>query len=133
MEDSALALRANSATTLNHKLSAVTGAIIDGCLGRARLPNLDRGKTEAVVSLCGKGCRGERAKLLRDDPAAASAHSSLWPNAAIQLAPAYKHLGGLIHHTGALLREVRHRSALACATFNKRRKKIVGSLVVCWP
>ncbi|CAE6923113.1 unnamed protein product, partial [Symbiodinium sp. CCMP2456] len=98
MDDSALMVRSRSADALADKLSVTAGALLDGCLGRALLPNLDKGKTEAIVSLRGAGSRKERQ----------------------------------IHQTGALIREIRHRVALAWVAFTKRRKHIFASPCVAW-
>ena len=130
MDDAALVVTGQSPGDLVTRLGHIAGALLDGCLGRALLPNLDRGKTEAVVSLTGPGSRKARANLFRDDPATIAAHSTHWPSARIKVVPLYKHLGGHIHHTGALIRELRHRIALAWVAFTKRRKKVFASVYV---
>ena len=130
MDDAAFVLRHSGAQALVDHLGQTAGALLDSCLGRALLPNLDSGKTEAVVSLQGKHSRSLRARLFRDDPAVIPAQSNLWPGAHIRLVSQYKHLGGIIHHTGSLLREVKFRVAAAWQAFNKRRKKVFASPVV---
>ena len=130
MDDAAFVLRHHSAATLIQHLGRTAGALLDGCLGRALLPNLDRGKTEAIVSLQGSGSRKARADLFRAEQPSIPARSRLWPDAHIRLVAQYQHLGGTIHHTGALQREIKHRIALAWQAFNKRRKKIFTSPVV---
>ena len=132
MDDAALVLQAHTAPALVDKLRQTAGVLLDGCLGRALLPNLDRGKTEAVVSLRGPGSRQTRAQTFRDDPATLDVNSDLWPGARIQLVPLYRHLGGHIHQSGALIREVRHRVALAWAAYTKRRKTIFAFSFVNW-
>ena len=67
MDDSALVLQAASATDLIRRLHVTTAALLDSCLGRALLPNLDRGETEAIVSLRGKGSRQLRASTFSGD------------------------------------------------------------------
>ena len=118
MDDSALVLEASSADELLRRLRLTTAALLDSCLGRALLPNLDRGKTEAIVSLKGKGSRKLRASLFARDPPVVEVDSRLWPGAQVQLVSVYRHL--------------RHRRAMAWSAFNKRRKKIFGSPVVAW-
>ena len=130
MDDAALVVNGKSPTDLIERLGHIAGALLDGCLGRALLPNLDRGKTEAVVSLTGPGSRKARACLFRDDPATIAAQSEHWPSAHIKVVPLYKHLGGHIHHTGALIRELKHRVAMAWVAFTKRRKKVFASAYV---
>ncbi|OLQ00494.1 hypothetical protein AK812_SmicGene16833 [Symbiodinium microadriaticum] len=114
------------------RLSITTAALLDSCLGRALLPNLDRGKTEAIVSLKGKGSRGLRASLFSKDPPVVDVDSRLWPGAQVQLVSVYTHLGGLIHCDALLKHELRHRRALAWQAFNKRHKKIFSSPIVAW-
>ncbi|CAE7657229.1 unnamed protein product [Symbiodinium sp. CCMP2592] len=130
MDDTALVLYTTVASELPHKIKRTLGILLDSCLGRALLPNLDRGKTETIVSLTGTGSRKLRAELFRDDPPLISADSRLWPGATVQIVPHYRHLGGLIHHSGALLRELRCRVAMAWQAFNKRRKRIFSSRFV---
>ena len=130
MDDSAFVVCHADASTLVGNLRLISGALLDSCLGRAMLPNLDRGKTEAVLSLVGRGSRKLRADLFRRDPPVLEAPCQLWPGANVRLVSQYKHLGGLIHHTGSLLREVKCRVALAWGAFNRRRKRIFASPVV---
>ena len=133
MDDSALVLHSDSAESLVGKLRHTTGALLDGCLGRALLPNLDRGKTEAVISLRGRHSRRLRKELFAVDPPTITVDGQLWPSAQIQLVSSYRHLGGIVHHDGGLRKELRHRTALAWAAFNKRRKHIFASPTVTWP
>ena len=130
MDDAAFVLRHANAHSLIGNLKFAAGALLDSCLGRALLPNLDRGKTEAVVSLQGSGSRALRAQLFREDLPTIPADSRLWPDAHVRLVAQYRHLGGVIHHTGELQREVKLRTALAWQAFNKRRKQVFGSPTV---
>ncbi|CAE7548123.1 unnamed protein product [Symbiodinium microadriaticum] len=130
MDDSAFVLCHPDAGTLVANLQHISGALLDSCLGRALLPNLDRGKTEAILALQGRHSRKLRADLFRQDPPTLDAPSQLWPGAKIRLVTQYKHLGGMLHHTCSLLREVKCRVALAWGAFNKRRKRVFASPVV---
>ncbi|CAE7487959.1 HBS1L, partial [Symbiodinium microadriaticum] len=130
MDDSAFVLCHQDAGSLVDNLQHTSGHLLDSCLGRALLPNLDQGKTEAILSLQGKGSRKLRTDLFRPDPPVLEAPSDLWPGAHIRLVTQYRHLGGVLHHTGSLLREVKCRVALAWGAFNKRRKRIFASPVV---
>ncbi|CAE7599718.1 GIP [Symbiodinium sp. CCMP2592] len=130
MDDAALVIQSAVADDMPEKLRCTIGALLDGCLGRALLPNLDRGKTEAILALTGRGSRKLRAALFRDAAPHIAAQSELWPSAQVRLVPCYRHLGGLIHHSGSLLRELRHRTALAWSACNRRRKKVFASSFV---
>ena len=76
--------------------------------------------TEAILALVGPGSGALRADFFRDAVPTIAAHSRLW-------LPCYKHLGGKLHHSGSLIKELRYRVALAWGAFNKRRKKIFAS------
>ncbi|CAE6969206.1 unnamed protein product [Symbiodinium sp. CCMP2456] len=131
MDDSALVIQAQTASGLAEQVASTTGALLDSCLGRALLPNLDKGKTEAVVTVVGPGSRKCRAHMFRADPPTMQVDSALWPHAEVRLVAEYRHLGGTVHHSGTMTREIKHRVAMAWAAFNKRRKKIFASPIVC--
>jgi len=96
-------------------------------VARALLPNLDKGKTEFVVSVVGQGSREVRKVLFAPADPGLSIPSRLWPDARVRLVPTYQHLGGFIHHDASLVRELRHRVGLAWKAFISRKKKIFGS------
>ncbi|CAE7254309.1 PEPKR2 [Symbiodinium sp. CCMP2592] len=50
--------------------------------------------------------------------------------ARVRVVSQYRHLGGLIHHSGKVIREVRSRTALAHEAFQKHKRAIFGSPVI---
>ena len=130
MDDLALLISANSAPELLSAVSGAAAALLDECLRAMLHPNLDPGKTEALVSLTGKQSRTLRSQLFRSAESSIPAPSMLWPNARIRIVPTYKHLGGLLHWSGSLHPELRTRCAQAWQAFRKQRKLVYGSPTV---
>ncbi|CAE7575846.1 unnamed protein product [Symbiodinium sp. CCMP2592] len=130
MDDLALMMLSDSAESVVTKAGQVTGALIDACLSRALLPNLARGKTELIIVPSGAGSKGVRARLFRDKEPSIAIPSRLWTAARVRVVTSYRHLGGTIHFTGDLAREVRSRVALAHDAFQKRKRQIFGSPAV---
>ena len=50
--------------------------------------------------------------------------SEHWPGGRLRIVPAYKHLGGRLHHKGLLMAEVRIRLGQAWSAFQSRRRQI---------
>ncbi|CAE7485179.1 unnamed protein product [Symbiodinium sp. CCMP2592] len=130
MDDLALMMLSDSAESIVTKAGHVTGLLVDACLSRALLPNLARGKTELIIVPSGTGSKGVRASLFRDKDPSIEIPSRLWPGARVRVVNSYRHLGGTIHFTGDLSREVRSRVALAHEAFQKRKRHIFGSPTV---
>ena len=95
------------------------------------MPNLDKGKTEALVSCVGQGARKVRIDHLSDDGPTVSVLSEQWKGARLRIVPMYKHLGGVLHHKGGLRAEVRVRTALAWQSFRKHWSRLFGQAHVC--
>ena len=130
MDDAALMVRTSRAGDLADAVVRVTFCLIDECLGRALLPNLDRGKTEAIVCPVGRDSRRVKAALLAASPPELPLDCTAWPSARLRLVSGYVHLGGKIHFTGALARELRHRVALAWTAFVAKKKRVFASPLV---
>ena len=65
MDDLSLMLRAQDSTALLDRLCTGTAVLLDACLEHALLPNLGRGKTEALVMLRSSGTKEARRRLHR--------------------------------------------------------------------
>ncbi|CAE7455880.1 unnamed protein product [Symbiodinium sp. CCMP2592] len=127
MDDLSLLLQAPDSHTLVQRLRLGASTLLDTCLEHALLPNLKRGKTEALVHLRAKGARHVKRQLFDEFAGALPLNCRLWPEAKLRLTATYKHLGGVLHHRGSLLREVQARIAQAWTAFNSRKKQIFGS------
>ncbi|OLQ12453.1 hypothetical protein AK812_SmicGene3619 [Symbiodinium microadriaticum] len=130
MDDLALLVSAKSADELVTTVSGASAALLDECLRAMLHPNLDPGKTEALISLAGKGSRNLRGQLFRSAEPSIQVPSLLWPSARVRLVPVYKHLGGLLHWSGSLRPELKTRCAQAWQAFRKQRKLVYGSPTV---
>ena len=130
MDDLSLLLQAPDAEAFLQRLTYGASTLVDSCLEHALLPNLGRGKTEALVHLRSRQARSVRRQLFADQGGALPLRCRLWPEAKLRVTAAYKHLGGLLHHQGHLLREVKARAAQAWTAFNQNKKKVFASPLV---
>ena len=130
MDDLALLLTAPSPSAMLESVKIAASILVDECLCALLHPNLDRGKTEALVSLVGKGSQGVRGSLFRSDDPSIPLASRLWPSARLRLVPRYRHLGGILHWKGSLEPELKHRTAQAWAAFRKHRRLVFSSPAV---
>ena len=130
MDDAALMVQVDKAGDLADAVVRVTSSLVDECLGRALLPNLDRGKTEAIVCPVGRDSRRVKAALFAASSPELPLACVSWPSARLRLVSGYVHLGGKLHFTGALSRELRHRAALAWTAFVAKKKRVFASPLV---
>ena len=131
MDDATFLVGSPTSHALPVALASTGAAVIDACVGRALLPNLDKGKTEFIACPLGQGSRQVRKDLFTDSDPSLRLDSRLWPDSRVRLVSSYRHLGGIIHHDSSLSRELKHRVALAWKAFNTRKRQIFGSPGVC--
>ncbi|CAE6952212.1 hypothetical protein AK812_SmicGene15638 [Symbiodinium microadriaticum] len=127
MDDLALLLTATSSEKIVESVRTAATILTDECIRALLRPNLDRGKTEALVSFVGKGSQKVRSAIFRSSDPSISLSSDLWPDARLRLVPKYRHLGGILHWRGSLDPEIRHRTAQAWAAFRKHRRLVFSS------
>ena len=113
MDDMCIMVATSRAQALFPSLSFAAGTLLDVCLAHGMTPNLDKGKTEAVVLIHGKGSQAIRRQYLSCVEPTAACGSQLWPDARIRVTPAYKHLGGWLTHKANCTKELRARAGLA--------------------
>ena len=130
MDDLLLFLLAPDSSALLQTLRFGAASLLDACLQRALVPNLSRGKTEAMVHLCHKGSRQARRHLSGALNGELPLTCRLWPEATLRIVPTYRHLGGVLTHNGSLAQEIRFRSAQAWDAFRRRKQKLFGSPLV---
>ena len=124
MDDLSLMIRTRRAGDLPGVTSRAAAALIDHCLSRGLVPNLDKGKTEVIMSPVGAGSRQVRAAAFRDKDPALCVESDSLGTVPVRVVSQYRHLGGIVHHSGKVLKEVRHRIALAHEAFQKHRRRV---------
>ncbi|CAE7710314.1 unnamed protein product [Symbiodinium sp. CCMP2592] len=132
MDDLSLLLTAPNAQALETRAREGASCLIDACLSHALLPNLSRGKTEALLSFRAAGTKEIKHRVYHEQQGALTLNCALWPDATLRATPAYKHLGGILHHGGKLEREVRFRTAQAWSSFNSRKRHVFASPLVPW-
>ncbi|CAE7404568.1 unnamed protein product [Symbiodinium sp. CCMP2456] len=130
MDDLSMFLTAPDAPSLVRALDFGASSLIDACLQRALVPNLAKGKTEAIMQLHGKGAKGTRKQIFGDAQGEIPLSCRLWDGARLRVVPVYKHLGGFLQHNGGLRHEISFRCAQAWEAFNRRRKKVFRSTLV---
>ena len=131
MDDLSLLLQFPDAASVLPGLSAVAGILVDCCLSRGLTPNLDKGKTEALVFLSGAGSRRVRVSCLSDACPTVPVLSAQWSAARLRVVSTYKHLGGILHHKGGLRDELRVRTGQAWQSYRKHWSKPFGQAHVC--
>ena len=131
MDDLCLLLRFNSPHLCATGTSFAAGILVDTCLRHGMEPNLGPGKTECIVQYRGKGARELRRAAHSLSPPSLPLMSQLWKQARIRIVPRYKHLGGLVFHSGGLLDESRSRVGQAWSAFNRHYKSVCANPGVC--
>ena len=127
MDDATFFVACDSAASLPESMASTGSAVLQSCVARALLPNLDKGKTEFIACAVGPGSRKVRRQLFSMPEATIRTSCRLWADASVRLVPTYQHLGGFVHHDGTMSRELRHRASLAWKAFNTRKKKVFAA------
>ena len=127
MDDLALLFRSRNASGFINGVQEIATILLDECVRAVLLPNLGRGKTEAVLTLVGHGSRKAKLEHCHGVEPTLGLRSDLWPEARLRVVPAYKHLGGIIHHTCTVSAEVRSRIGSAWAAFRKHQRRVFTS------
>ena len=124
MDDLAMFLTSPDAALLLRDLRVGASTLLDACLQRALVPNLTRGKTEAIVHVCGCGARRVRSDIFGPGDGSVPLECRLWEAARLRIVPVYRHLGGYLQHNGGLKQEISFRTSQAWDAFNRRKKKL---------
>ena len=127
MDDLALLSRSKTAAGAVSSTQRIASILLDECLHALLMPNLSKGKTEAIVSLVGPGSRRLKQDLFTGSDPTFPLQSAMWPEARLHITSAYKHLGGIIHHTGSVLAEARARVGFAWTAFRKHRRRVFAA------
>ena len=130
MDDLVMFLTHPDAPSLVRNLKTGASNLLDSCLQRALIPNLTRGKTEAIVHACGPGARKIRSDIFGPGGGHIELACRLWEDARLRIVPIYRHLGGYLQHNGGLKQEISFRTSQAWDAFNKRKKKLFQSPLV---
>ena len=126
-DDLALLARADRADELQPKLQRLVAIVFDKCLSYGLTPNLEKGKTEIICSLRGRGSTLARKKLYDTDASKILVHSQHWGEVAVRVVPTYVHLGGRVLFSGSDAEEIFSRLAQVKQTYNKYKRSLFQS------
>ena len=123
-DDLAIFLQHPRAEDLVARTKLTTGLLFDLCWRKGLLPNLKKGKTEAIVKLKGPNSKPLRRELYGMPEPFLSIPSTLRDDVRLRLVHKYRHLGHQIPFTFKQDDEVRSRVALARAAYAKHRRTV---------
>ena len=122
MDDLCICLTAANNRILEQALGTATGAILDTFKGFAMTPNLQPGKTAIVISPRGQGTNQWKKRLfgpLTDGSFFCMGEHHPYR---VPLVTEYTHLGGKVHFSTLVKKEIKIRLGQAHQEFNKHRK-----------
>ena len=124
VDDLCICMTHENAHTLEQHTAQVTAALIQFCHGLAMTPNLTKGKTEIMLSLRGNGSRALRKKYFQVGASQTMPILDEDRVHNIAIVGEYIHLGGLIHHSGNSVLEMKRRLAQAHQAFTSHGRNI---------
>eukprot|EP00438_Fugacium_kawagutii_P032593 Skav236459 [mRNA] locus=scaffold1758:495487:500151:- [translate_table: standard] len=127
MDDLALLVSAPDADELISKIGKVLSELLTVCLEHGMQPNTTKGKTEVLVHLTGPGSKEWRKHLFNKGATQqlpVMTDSGVIP---IHVTPSYRHLGGMIHHTGDGVKEIRHRFGQAHQALGEHQRLLFSN------
>ena len=122
MDDLCLCVQHHTAQGLETAIGPAISYLLDLCEQHLMSPNLNKGKTELMLSFHGAGSR--KMKIKHYGPQASGTFPVVCERQIqeISLVKEYRHLGGVIHHTSDQAREVAQRLAIGHGAFNQHRR-----------
>lgn len=120
-DDLCICISAQNSLELERKAGIVSGTLLDTCLGFGMLPNLDKGKTEIMMCFRGKGSKQLKTKYYGYEQGGKMTVCGEYGTHHINVVGEYKHLGGTLHHSGRLTKEIRRRLSMAHHAFGLHR------------
>ena len=124
-DDLCVCISTDGADELACRTATATGLLLDLCRSHGMTPNLNKGKTEIILSAQGRGCRAVKKHFYGPSaPGFLDVVGEHGPHR-VPIVGQYVHLGGVLHHSGDLHLEVRRKLAIAHQEFNKHRKLLL--------
>ena len=121
-DDLCICLSHDSPRGIETKTATTLSLILDLCHEHGMSPNLKKGKTEVLFSLRGAGSRDLKRKYYGQKACGVLHVVGERTTYSIGVVGEYRHLGGLVHATGDMRKEIRRRLAIAHSTFSKFRR-----------
>ena len=122
MDDLCICLTAKSNLALERALGTATGAILDTFKSFAMTPNLQPGKTAIVITPKGAGTKSWKRRLFGPNSDGSFYSVGEHHPYRVPLVTEYTHLGGKVHFSSTVKREIKARLGQAHQEFNKNRK-----------
>lgn len=132
-DDLCICMSSTTLALLQTKAANISALLLDLCRTHGMTPNLSKGKTEIMFSMRGVGQRDFRKKWF--GPASCRTFPVLGETGLfeIPIVGSYRHLGGILHHTGDLKQEIRRRLALCHQVFTQHRKLLFQNPAIPLP
>lgn len=132
-DDLCVCMSSDTLAGLQQKTAAVSGLLLDLCRTHGMSPNLNKGKTEIMFSMRGAGHRTFRKRWF--GPTSSKTFPVLGETGSfeIPIVSSYRHLGGMLHHTGELKQEIRRRIAICHQAFTQHRKLLFQNKAISLP
>ena len=130
MDDLNILLTASSNGALVAKCQLTLSILLDACANFQMVPNLKKGKTEAMLTFRGAGSR----ELRRTYYSHNSGLHVVCEHAThtIAVVSRYLHLGGVVHHRDCNRQEIKRRLAMAHQAFQQHRRLLYRNQSIAW-
>ena len=130
MDDLNILITAQSNSALVRKCQVALSLLLDACVAFQMVPNLKKGKTEAMLTFRGAHSRAYRRTFYSSQQKLSvvcekATHS-------ISVVSRYLHLGGIIHHRDCNKQEIKRRLAIAQQAFEQHRRLLYRNRSIAW-
>ena len=127
-DDLALLLRSDDASELCPRLQKAASLLFDECITHGLEPNLEKGKTEAVLSIRGKHSVKTRKQIYVDQQSFVPISTCHWGEVMLRVVPTYTHLGGRVLYSGSDAQEILSRLAQTRKMYQQYRRNLFQNL-----
>ncbi|CAK9108612.1 RNase H domain-containing protein, partial [Durusdinium trenchii] len=124
-DDLTVMIQHESPLRLLQATSVVAGELLDRLSVAGMTPNLNRGKTEVMVSLRGKRSVALRRTIAKDGNSLTT--TSRFVQRPLHVTGAYRHLGVWLHMNGSPWQDIRVRFAMAHSKITQYRSSLFGN------
>ena len=125
MDDLCICVSAETAKGLETKTQVACSILLESCARHLVTPNLSKGKTETIMAFRGPGSRALRQRYYGPQHGNTLQVVHEHGTAAIAVVGQYRHLGGILRHSGSNHMEITRRFALAHTAFTSHRKALL--------
>ena len=126
-DDLAILVETQEATELLPKLRVIAATVIDTLAIYGMEVNCDRGKSELVLDIRGKGSHEVKRELYRHSQPCLDVMTRHSGRIFLHIVAKYKHLGTVFAAKGSMTPEIRQRLGQSRAEFQKFRKRIYAN------